>query len=197
MTEYTGTVLKSDISISKLYTVHYFEYSNNYHFSGESHDFWEMVYVDKGEVIVSSEENKYILKQGEVIFHKPNEWHDINSNGVTAPNVAIVSFESRSAGMDFFQNKILKVGQNQKSIISKIISEYTNAFLTPFNDPYTNKLVRKPDQLIGSEQLLKMYLCELLISFIRNNTPSNQYSTINMNQSIATLNLLIHICRTD
>lgn len=191
MTEYTGTVLKSDISISKLYTVHYFEYSNNYHFSGESHDFWEMVYVDKGEVIVSSEENKYILKQGEVIFHKPNEWHDINSNGVTAPNVAIVSFESRSAGMDFFQNKILKVGQNQKSIISKIISEYTNAFLTPFNDPYTNKLVRKPDQLIGSEQLLKMYLCELLISFIRNNTPSNQYSTINMNQSIATLNLLI------
>lgn len=191
MTEYTGTVLKSDISISKLYTVHYFEYSNNYHFSGESHDFWEMVYVDKGEVIVSSEENKYILKQGEVIFHKPNEWHDINSNGVTAPNVAIVSFESRSAGMDFFQNKILKVGQNQKSIISKIISEYTNAFLTPFNDPYTNKLVRKPDQLIGSEQLLKMYLCELLISFIRNNTPSNQYSTINMNQSMATLNLLI------
>jgi len=191
MTEYTGTVLKSDISISKLYTVHYFEYSRNYQFSGESHDFWEMVYVDKGEVIVTSEESKYILKQGEVIFHKPNEWHTINSDGVTAPNVAIVSFDSKSAGMDFFKNKILKVGQNQKSIISKIISEYTNAFITPFNDPYTNKLVRKPDQLIGSEQLLKMYLCELLISFIRNNTPSSQYSTINVNQSIATLNLLI------
>lgn len=191
MPQFIGSTLRNDIVIGKLYTVHYFEFSNSYRFVGEKHNFWELVYVDKGEIIAYSDNNANVLKQGEVIFHKPNEWHNIQSNGVTAANVAIVSFECNSRAMEFFNNKILKVGQTQKKIISKIILEYTNAFETPFNDLYTNQLVRKKNQPIGSEQLLKLHICELLISFMRSTIPESQYTMISVNNSESTLNLLL------
>lgn len=191
MTEYFGSVLKNEIVIGKLYTVHYFEFSSNYRFSGEKHNFWEFVYVDKGEINVICDDTTRVLKQGEVIFHKPDEWHNIQANGKIAPNVAIVSFECRSPAMDFFCDKLLKVGQNQKTIISKILSEYTNAFVTPFNDPYTNKLLRKQNAQFGAEQLIKMYLCELLISFMRNDVSDSQHSMISVNNAATTLNLIL------
>ena len=38
------------VSINKIVTIHYHELDRNFFFEGESHNFWEMVYVDAGEV---------------------------------------------------------------------------------------------------------------------------------------------------
>lgn len=192
MTLYSGVNLKDTIVIKKLYTVHYYEYSKEYRFAGESHNFWEFVYVDKGEVTVVADEKSYILKQGSSIFHKPNEWHNIYANGTVAPNIVIFTFESASKDMSFFENKILFVGQEQKRLISKIITEYTNAFSSPLNDPYTNRLIRRSDAFFASEQLLKLYLTELLITFIRSNNMSGQKTMANINQNNSTMNLILN-----
>ena len=128
MPEYTGTRLNDEIKISRLYTVHYFEYSKRFSFTGESHDFWELVYADKGDVTVFADDKSFVLEQGNVIFHKPNEWHNVRANGVDAANITIITFASPSKAMSFFENKILSVGQKQKELLSKIVSEYTNAF---------------------------------------------------------------------
>jgi AraC-like DNA-binding protein/mannose-6-phosphate isomerase-like protein (cupin superfamily) len=189
---FTGSRLNVDILITKLYTVHYFEYSKDYKFSGEAHDFWEFVYVDKGEITAVAGDNKIDLHQGEIIFHRPNEWHNIIANGVTAANVAIASFECSSPAMDFFCNKVMYAGQEQKNLIAKIISEYTNAFSTPLNNPYTNHLERKSDSPIGSEQLIKQYLCELLIQLIRQGTYAQQRTLININIENTMANTLVN-----
>ncbi|MBQ7901229.1 MAG: helix-turn-helix transcriptional regulator, partial [Clostridia bacterium] len=189
---YTGSKLNIDILITKLYTVHYFEYSKNYKFKGEAHDFWELVYVDKGEITAVADGREIELGQGEIIFHKPNEWHTIRANGVTAANVAIVSFECSSPSMEFFCGKVMTAGQEQKNLIAKIISEYTNAFSTPLNDPYTNRLERKSNCPVGSEQLIKQYLCEMLILFIRQGTPEEQRTLININIENHMANTLVN-----
>ena len=180
--EYIGIRFKSEINVSKLFSVHYFEYPVNFSYAGEKHDFWEMVYADKGDIQVSRDNNSYTLKQGEIIFHKPNEWHTISAFSDSAPNVAIVAFECKSEAMAFFEDKILAVGQEQKAIISKIISEYTGGFSTPLDNPYTKNLTRKKVQRFGAEQLIKQYISELLISFLRRNTAPIQKSAINMNR---------------
>lgn len=69
---YTGSKLNIDILITKLYTVHYFEYSKDYKFIGEAHDFWELVYVDKGDITAIAGDDEIALRQGDIIFHKPN-----------------------------------------------------------------------------------------------------------------------------
>ena len=49
---FTPTVISRPVRVDRVVTVHYFEYSSSYYFEGEQHDFWEFVYVDKGEVDV-------------------------------------------------------------------------------------------------------------------------------------------------
>ena len=133
-----------------------------------------------------------MLNQGSIIFHKPNEWHNIHSDSESATNVAVISFECNSSAMDFFKNKILSAGQEQKIIISKIISEYTSAFSTPLDNPYTNRLVRKAEQQIGSEQLLRQYLAEFLISLLRQNSPMQGRSQLSINRESSLLNMLVN-----
>ena len=94
--------------------------------------------------------------------------------------------------MSFFENKILSVGQKQKELLSKIVSEYTNAFKTPLNDPYTTHLERRSDAAVASEQLIKLFLCEFLILFLRNDPSGRQRTVRSIHSSDATLNLLIN-----
>ncbi len=188
--EYSGVELEDVIKIGKLYSVHYFEYGKDFRFKGEKHDFWEFVYVDKGEVTATAGERDIVLQQGNVIFHKPNEWHNIRANGKIAPNVAIVSFECDSKEMSFFEGKVLKVGQEQKILISKIISEFTNSFFTALGDIYAPKPERKAETVVGAEQMIKQHLSEFLLLFLRQNTIATQHRTFTVNNSNSILNIM-------
>lgn len=48
--KYRRHSIKEDISIPKFVTFLYRELSKDYVGSGEKHNFWEMVYVDSGEI---------------------------------------------------------------------------------------------------------------------------------------------------
>ena len=69
------------IVIGKIVTVHYFEFDKRFKSKGEAHDFWELVYVDRGELICNTQTERFVLKEGEACFHKPNEFHAHESNG--------------------------------------------------------------------------------------------------------------------
>ena len=36
------------LKVTDLYTLYYFQHKSGYRFEGESHDFWEIIYVDHG-----------------------------------------------------------------------------------------------------------------------------------------------------
>lgn len=164
---YIKTTLKQELIINEIVTVHYFEFAKDYLYEGEVHNFWEFVYVDKGEVEIIADANGYRLNQGEIIFHKPNEFHNLWANGKVAPNLIVISFYSYSESMEFFENKILSVGDNEKNLLGKIIKESENAFISPLNISSLKKLDRRPESSFGCEQLIKLYIEEFLISLIR------------------------------
>lgn len=85
MPTFVPTIPRREMAVEAIVTVHYFEYAKNYVFEGEKHDFWEFLYVDKGEVEVMADSTGYRLRQGEMIFHKPDEFHNVFANGVVAP----------------------------------------------------------------------------------------------------------------
>ncbi len=53
---YVKTTLQHSIDIDAIITLHYFEYMKNFEFKGESHNFWEFLYVDKGTVAVRADD---------------------------------------------------------------------------------------------------------------------------------------------
>lgn len=167
--EYAATRVREEFCIKKLVTVHYAEYSKDFVFAGEKHDFWEMVYVDKGEIDVISNESTRRLHQGDLIFHKPNEWHQLRCNGIAAPNLAIVSFLCSSPMMQQFENGIYRVDGEQKALISKLIYEASRAYTTPLDDLTARKLRKRKSMDFGCEQLIVVYLTELFIKLARSN----------------------------
>ena len=68
---YESVTLHQSLLISKLFTVHYFEYMNDFSFPGEAHNFWEFLCVDKGEVDVVAGSRSLSLKKDEIIFTLP------------------------------------------------------------------------------------------------------------------------------
>lgn len=178
---FKNTVLHEEFVIKSIVTVHYFEFAKNYVFEGERHGFWEFVYVDKGELEIMAEDKGYKLKQGEMIFHKPNEFHNLWANGKIAPNIIVISFTCNSEAMKYFENKLIVTGDTVKDLLSKIIKEALLAFSTPLNISETTKLDKKDKSIFGCEQLLKIYLQQLLIYLVRkgsNIVPNDRLSSL-------------------
>ncbi len=159
--------LSNVINISKIVTMHYFEFDKNYNFPGESHDFWEMVYVDSGNILINAGKREYTLCPGEIIFHKPNEFHTISSDGKNPANVFVISFVTTSKSMLYFKNKKATVPRNLKSYIQTIIHEGKNTFDLPFNNPELRELKLVSNPPFGSQQIIRTTLEQFLIMFIR------------------------------
>ena len=97
-----------NINITAFYTFHYHEYPATFSFAGEAHDFWEIVYIDHGNVFFSrNHQLEESATKGQCIFHQPNEFHTIRAANQSAANVFIISFECRSIAMQFFKEKLI------------------------------------------------------------------------------------------
>lgn len=165
--DYRKRAFKQVFSVSGIVSLHYFEFHKNYSFAGERHDFWEIVYVDKGEFIAEADGKAILLKKGELIFHKPGEFHTVKATGEKACNLMILTFFCRSAAMHFFENKIFMITGEQRALLAKLLSEGRAVYEGPFDRTEQKELIRRKDAPVGGEQLVKLYLEQLLISFRR------------------------------
>lgn len=167
---YTGISLNESLTIRQIVTIHYYEYMSDFYFSGESHDFWEFLCVDKGEIQVTAGDSLHILSSGDIIFHKPNEFHNVAANGLIAPNLVVIAFKCDSEAMDYFNNRIIRISELEHNLMAQIIIEARQGFSSPLNNPYLKSMTRSAAPPFGCEQLIKVYLEQILISLIRRET---------------------------
>ena len=167
MDTYEPTVLRRDLAVPAVVTVHYFEYAKNYVFEGERHDFWEFLYVDKGEVEVMAGDTGYCLKQGEMIFHKPGEFHNVFANGMVAPNLVVVAFVCTSPAMAYFEEKVVKAEEVERELLARIVHEARDAFANPLDNPGSLRMERATSSAFGSEQMIGLLLEQMLIRMVR------------------------------
>lgn len=164
---YVPTNLKRDIVIDSIVTIHYFEYMKDFIFHGESHDFWEFLYVDKGSVQVQSGLNHHLLNAGDVIFHMPNEFHNIRSVGSSSPNLIAVSFLTSSKSMKALERKHYTLTMEERMLISYLINAAKECFFTPMHLPSIEQVQLKENACFGSQQMVLMYLELFLLNVIR------------------------------
>lgn len=169
---YVKTTLKREIEINSIITIHYFEYMKDFVFHGESHDFWEFLYVDKGNVRVQSGEDHHLLNAGDVIFHKPNEFHAIHSVGSSSPNLIAVSFVTSSPAIDVLQKKHYTLTMEERTLISHLINAAKDCLATPMHIPSVEQVQLKEDAPFGSQQMILIYLELFLLNVIQNHSSS-------------------------
>ena len=167
MSNFVPTVMSRDIAVDAIVTVHYLEHAKNYVFQGESHDFWELVYVDKGSLTAVAEDVTYELAQGQMLFRRPYEFHKLSANGTVAPNLVIVSFVSHSEAMAFFEHRVVFATQRQRDLLSQLVREAGQAFSCPLGDPHLPQMTCAADAPFGAQPLVQLSLEALLIDMIR------------------------------
>ena len=158
---------KKEISVSKIVTVLYLENASSFVFGGEAHDFWEFNYIDKGYMVITIDGKEYLLKSGELVFFKPNEFHSLEARGMSAPNHTVLSFVSDSKAMNYFKNKIIALNDAEKKLLSILLREGLSAY-TPINEhPPIMGMKEKENAPIGAVQMTFNLLEEFLITLLR------------------------------
>lgn len=153
------------INVESIVTVFYLEYGKDFVFAGESHDFWEFTYIDKGSVVFTADTREFLLRGGEIAFHKPNEFHKLRADGVP-PNVSVASFVCHSEAMRFFENKIFRLTAPERDVLAKLIDEGSKAFSLCSRPPVMG-MRENSDAPVAAKQLTFNLLEQFLITLRR------------------------------
>ncbi len=156
------------LRVDTIITLFYMEFSKSFDYEGERHDFWEMVYIDKGEMLCTADRNRFVLKSGEMIFHKPGEYHNLSGNGSVAPNASIVTFECDSPAMRQLEGKIFKLDPQEKALLSELFAEGLSCYkLEDEKNPLLQRMEKRPTAPYGSSQMTRNLLESFLIHLCR------------------------------
>lgn len=157
--------ISSSLDISEIYTKFYQEKGTNYNFSGEKHSYWELTYVDKGELLTTIDRVSYHLKQGDLIFYAPMQFHTQSTFEKISSSYLTINFKMNFNHADLLCNKIFSLKRDSYFIVTKLIEELSN------------------DNLYSNDLSL-CYLKELIIQMLRlNNSHFHSKPTTHMQQT--------------
>lgn len=172
--KYKRILLDSALTIEGIYSVHYFEYMKNFVFHGESHPFWELVYADKKSLLLTAGDREIILEAGHLFIHKPDEFHTLRCHD-SAANSVIFSFDSKCPELYDIAGQVITCDAEARRLLGNIISEASSVFSTPLGEMSSSELIKSDEKTYGGEQLIKVYIEQLLILLIRGkNMPIRQ-----------------------
>jgi AraC-like DNA-binding protein len=136
----------------------------------EVHDFWELVYIESGDALITSDDEKIPVSAGDLFFHKPGEVHAIESINGSYIRAYFISFSSASEITKLFDRLKITIRHEQKTMLKKLCDEALTLYdnkpeYEKQADFYSDKL--KADTPTGAQQLFRMHFEEFLISVIR------------------------------
>lgn len=170
---FTQNMLPEIIKVDSVITIHYFEYTKDFYFTGEAHDFWELVYVDNGSVVTKTDDNTLILNKKEITLHRPNVYHSIWANNSYA-NVMILTFVCHSQLMDFFTERAYRAGENVVQSLSNVLALHGKIFKGPLNIVDQKEMLQRENASPLHLQLLKIEIEQLLLNLILSQTTNRE-----------------------
>ena len=176
--QYYKHKIENLLTVNKIVVVQYYEFDKDFTSQTESHNFWEMTYVDKGNVLCYRDGEELLLSEGEVLFHKPGITHSLKTDGKRAPNVFIICFEMKSAAAGFFENRRMRLDNRLCGLVFNIIEESKRTFDLPYSDPELRKMKLLSSPVLGGMQVIRNYLETLLINLMRDGSDASSQEAV-------------------
>ena len=104
------------------------KFEDNYSFNGEMHNFWELVYVTEGSLFVSEDSRVYELGEGDIIFHKPMEFHKIWVEKDQSARAIIMSFESDDENVMELSHGVYKLDAERQNAFEEVYHMLDESF---------------------------------------------------------------------
>ena len=115
--------------------------------------------------MITAGEQEIVLEPGHLFIHKPDEFHSIRCD--SAANSVIFSFDCDSKELMAISGRVITCGAEERQVLASIISEAAKVFATPLGDMKIYKLEKNESHEYGSQQLVRLYIEQLLIMLVR------------------------------
>ena len=125
---YQECPIKDIISIKSLFTFFRRTFQYDFYFSGESHDFTEIVCIIGGSAGITADKDVYVLSAGQMIVHTPNEFHNIWPNNTDAEAEAVI-FSFLASEFPPLEKKVFTLNGEQIAELCEMHKEVKDLFL--------------------------------------------------------------------
>lgn len=159
------TIPEVAFNVEEIYSTYSYFYSKDYSFKGESHEAWELIYINRGEVIIETPEYEKILSREQIFIHTPNEFHKIKANN-TSCNIYFISFKCKCNKLYEIAQKPIHIPHTLKNYLISILGEGEIFLAGKNNIPIIKN--KKPG--FASGQIIKNFIEILLIELMRLNS---------------------------
>ncbi len=112
------------LKINGLYTAFIREANGGFVFSGETHDFWEMMYCIDGSAVVSMGNKVITLTENQIIFFQPMEFHSFRVEKGVNSRFFIVTFTAEGKLTDTFRSSMFNLNSENKHLLFEIIKQF-------------------------------------------------------------------------
>ena len=147
---YLITNIKSSLLINEIFSYYYNVKSSDYTFEGETHNFYELVYVDNGKLSNNVDGIDYILNEYDLMLFGPNQFHKQKVLGNKACSYLTINFSLEISDPSLLLNRPFKVSREILDILNEFVKDSNTSI------PY-------------SGDLLICYLRQIIISLLQNN----------------------------
>lgn len=155
---------------------------------GEMHDYWEIVYVEKGRLTVSEDEKIYELSEGQVIFHAPMEFHSFWAKSEDFPIVLkIFSFGLETDLKHNLSKGVFTLDVDQKDAFSEIFEN-----LLKYSEKIKNNTLDSEDRNHIEEAHTFKRLESFLLGIVLENSPDR---TLNAKAGAKRYQEIVHILK--
>ena len=193
-------LIEKMVDIKCFHSIIEMEQKAGFSFSGEIHNFWECVYIKKGNICASGDEKVYHLGENDIIFHKPMELHKYYVENNTKAELFIFSFTAEGEITKFFENKVFHLTGGNKKIIEefiKFVNEQTIDSKTRYDILNPNLVKPLFDGLPINSHITSNYVSQLLLMLyndknivVQSNDTADTYTfekaVLFMNKNIST-----------
>lgn len=132
----------------------------NYTFTGEKHNYWELTFIDNGELTTIIDEESYSLSKLDFILYSPNQFHSQQAGNSQTCSYLTISFDMKIPDSYLITNRVYSANRDIHNTLDNFIK------------------VSSIEALYDSELML-CYLKELIIKVLQYDftVPSNVAST--------------------
>ena len=165
--EFTLQEFNIQVNVKRIANLQYFEFTNHYSTKSDSHNFYELLYIDRGNIYITADNYIGNLSVNQIIIHQPNEKHSLTTSDLIAPSIIIIGFECDSDALYPFSHKPMTLNSEQISSLAKILQEGMSIFKPPYDMLNQSYMPKREEYPFGADQMIKIGLEAFLINLIR------------------------------
>ena len=125
--EYISTEIPNTVTVGGIVTVLRHVYDEEDRKYGESHDFPEILFINRGKHIAIVGEREFSLSAGQMLIYPPNVYHTVGA--LTGAEAFIISFKTENETILPIYDRVITLSTEQKQTLKQVMETGFGCFV--------------------------------------------------------------------